>query len=121
MKTLFTFFYPVLEALNKGSLIRRVIAVLFGLIGFVILFGAFYIFFNWVEDIQDFWSVLIMILFLLTSYIVFQAWFYRAKEIFLLEDSRFTVIPIVSNLFRVVGETIFIFSIFSGIGGVILI
>lgn len=118
---IFTFFYPVIDSLSKGSLIKKVMAFLFGLIGVVSFIGGVYFFFKTISYVPDFWSVVLLFLFVFSSFISLQIWFYRAKEINNLEDSEFTVIPIFSNLFRALGENYAVFIITIGIGGTLML
>lgn len=120
-KNIFTFFYPIIDSLNKGSLIRNVMAFLFRLIGIVGFIGGIYFFFKTISYAPDFWFVLLLFLFAAASFISLQIWFYRAKAIINLEDSEFTVIPIFSNLFRAIGENYALFLITVGIGGTLML
>ncbi len=114
---IFTFFYPVIESLSKGSLIKKVMSFLFGFIGVLIFVGGIYFFFKTISYVPDFWSGALLFFMLFASILSLQIWFYRAKTILDLEDSEFTVIPIFSNLFRAVGENYAVFLIAIGIGG----
>ncbi len=120
-KNIFTFFYPIIDSLNKGSLIRNVMAFLFRLIGVVSFVGGVYFFFRTISYAPDFWFVLLLFLFASASFISLQIWFYRAKAILNLEDSEFTVIPIFSNFFRAIGENYALFSITVGVGGTLML
>jgi len=120
-KNIFNFFYPIIDSLNKGSLIRKVMAFLFRLIGVVSFIGGIYFFFKTISYAPDFWFVLLLFLFAAASFISLQIWFYRAKAILNLEDSEFTVIPIFSNLFRAIGENYALFLITVGIGGTLML
>jgi hypothetical protein len=118
---IFTFFYPVIESLSKGSLIKRVMFFLFSLIGVLSFVGGGYFFFKSISYVPDFWSAVLLFLFFLSSFLSLQVWFYRAKAIMNLEDSEFTVIPIFSNLFRALGENYALFLITVGLGGTLML
>lgn len=120
-KNIITFFYPVIESLSKGSLIKKVMSFLFSLIGVISFVGGVYFFFKTISYVPDFWSVVLLLLFLVSSFISLQIWFYRARKIKNLEDSEFTVIPIFSNLFRAFGENYAVFLITIGIGGTLML
>ncbi len=118
---IFTFFYPVIESLSKGSLIKKVMSFLFYLIGVLSFLGGVYFFFKTISYVPDFWSVILLLLFVSSSFLSLQIWFYRAKAIRDLEDSEFTVIPIFSNLFRAIGENYAVFLITIGLGGTLML
>ena len=118
---IFTFIYPVIDSLSKGSLIKKVMAFLFGLIGVLSFVVGVYFFFKTISYAPDFWFVVLLFLFLLSSFISLQIWFYRAKAIMNLEDSDFIVIPIFSNLFRAIGENYAVFLITIGVGGTLML
>lgn len=120
-KNIFNFFYPILDSLNRGSLIRGVMAFLFRLIGVVSFVGGVYFFFKTISYAPDFWFVLLLFLFAAASFISLQIWFYRANVILKSEDSEFTAIPIFSNLFRAIGENYALFLITVGIGGTFML
>jgi len=120
-QNIFTFFYPIIDSLNKGSLIRNVMVFLFRLIGVVTFIAGIYFFFKTISDAPDFWFVLLLLLLAAASFISLQIWFYRAKAILNLENSEFTVIPIFSNLFRAIGENFALFLITVGIGGTLML
>ncbi len=114
---MFTFFYPVIESLSKGSLIKKVMSFLFRLIGVLSFVGGVFLFFKTISYAPDFWFVVLLLSFLVSSFISLQIWFYRAKAIMNLEDSDFMVIPIFSNFFRAIGENYAVFLIAIGVGG----
>jgi len=116
-KNILTFFYPIIDSLSKGSLIRKVMSFLFGLLGVLSFIGGIYLFFKSISYAPDFWSVVFLLLLLISSFFTFQIWFYRANVVLNLSDSDFTVIPIFAQLFRAVGETYATFIISIGLGG----
>ena len=83
--------------------------------------GGVYFFFKTISYVPDFWSVVLLLLFVCASFLSLQIWFYRAKEIKNLEESEFTVIPIFSNLFRALGENYAVFIITIGMGGTLML
>jgi len=118
---IFTFLYPLLESLSKGSLIRKVMVFLFRLIGVLTLIGGVYLFINAIGHAPDFWFVVLLILVLIASLISIQIWFYRAGAISKLDDSDFTVIPIFSHVFRAFGETYALYTLIISIGGMLIL
>ena len=120
-KNILTFFYPVLDSLSKGSLIKKIMYFLFNLIGALSFIYGLYFFFKTISYVPDFWTVVLLLLFVFSSFLSLQIWFYRAKAISELEDSQFTVIPIFSHLFRAIGEIYAVFLITIGIGGTLML
>lgn len=116
----FFFMNPVLDSLNKGTLIRAIMAALFRMIGILIFVGIVYLFFSTISNAPDFWFVLLLLMVLAASFLIAQAWFYHAKAIVNFEDSDYSVIPIVSNLFRAISETYAIFATTVAIGGTLM-
>jgi hypothetical protein len=110
----------ILDSLNKGTLIRGIMAALFRIIGILIFVGVVYLFFSTISNAPDFWFVLLLLFVLSASFLIAQAWFYHAKKIINFEDSDYSVIPIVSNLFRALGETYAIFATAVGVGGILM-
>lgn len=116
----FFFMNAMLDLLNKGSLIRGIMAALFRLIGILIFIGVVYLFFDGIAHWPDFFYGILMLLVLASSFLIAQAWFYHAKKIVSFEDSDYSVIPIVSNLFRALGETYAIFATAVAVGGMLM-
>ena len=116
----FFFMNSILDSLNKGSLIRGIMAGLFRLIGILIFVGIVYLFFNGIAHWPDFFFGLLMLLILASSFFIAQVWFYHAKKILNFEDSDYSVIPIVSHFFRAFGETYAIFATAVAIGGMLM-
>lgn len=111
----FFFMNSILDSLNKGSLIRGIMAGLFRIIGTLIFVGIVYLFFSTISNAPDFWFVLLLLFVLAASFLIAQTWFYHAKAIVGFEDTDYSVIPIVSNLLRALGETYAIFA--TAVGG----
>lgn len=116
----FFFMNSILDSLNKGSLIRGIMAALFRLIGILVFIGVVYLFFSTISNAPDFWFVLLLLFVLAASFLIAQAWFYHAKVIVGFEDTDYSVIPIVSNLFRAIGETYAIFATAVGVGATLM-
>ena len=116
----FFFMNSILDSLNKGSLIRGIMAALFRIIGILIFVGIVYLFFSTISNAPDFWFVLLLLMVLAASFLIAQAWFYHANAIMGFEDTDYSVIPIVSNLFRALGETYAIFATSVGVGATLM-
>ncbi len=116
----FFFMNSILDSLNKGSLIRGIMAALFRLIGILVFVGVVYLFFDDIAHWPDFFFGLLMLLVLAASFLIVQAWFYHARAIVNFEDSDYSVIPIVSHLSRALGETYAIFATAVGVGGTLM-
>lgn len=116
----FFFMDSILDSLNKGSLIRGIMAALFRIIGILIFVGIVYLFFSTISNAPDFWFVLLLLLVLAASFLIAWTWFYHAKNIIDFEDSDYSAIPIVSNIFRALGETYAIFATAVAIGGTLM-
>jgi hypothetical protein len=112
------FFYPVLKALKDGRVIRRVVvlalqivavlAVLGGLLALVLALG--------LSGGFSVAGLLIAIFTLIGALCAAQVFWYRAGTVRDLEEGDFTVIPVVSILFRMFGETSLAVGIASSIG-----
>lgn len=114
------FMNPILDSLNKGGIIRDIMAFLFRLIGVLIIGGIVYFFFKTISNVPDLWSFLLLLLVLGASFIAGQSWFYHAKEILGYADSNYSAIPIVAHLFRALGETYAIFASAIAVGGILM-
>jgi hypothetical protein len=120
-KKYFTLIYPLLDSLSKGALIRNIMGALFRILGIVFFLGGIVFFFKAVSFTPDFWFFILYLLLLCSSFISMQIWFYRAKVIFSLPDSDFTVIPVFSQLFRAIGENYALFLVTLGAGGILVL
>ncbi len=117
------FFYPVLNALNDGTIIRgavevclRILAILTIPIGAFALIGILKLSFQLPTE-GTIGGLLFAAAFAVTLACVSQIYWYRADSIRDLGDSPFTVIPVVSVLFRAVGEVQATFCAAIGVGG----
>jgi hypothetical protein len=105
------FYYPVLRSLSDGSVIRRLVvwalkfgAILWLLGGVVALIGILRLALQ-LPLAGTVGGVLLGLILLATTVCIAQVYWYRAGSVAELEGSAFTVIPIVSILFRTAGET----------------
>ncbi len=120
-----TFFYPVLDALSDGRIIRTLVALvlrilgvltaLAGIVGVVLLLKT--AFGGQATTETTLGAVLLCLLLLAGTAANTQICFYRSRSVSQLGDSQFTVIPIVSLLFRWAGETYAVWLVTFGIGG----
>lgn len=119
------FFYPILEALSEGRIIRKSVALMLRLLGVLVLIGglvpgvlalgmAF-------QDEVPFSLVLgslLMAVFLLAGAVcVAQILFYRARSVEQVPDGPYTVVPILALLLRMIGETWAVGLLAAGLGG----
>jgi len=116
---------PVLKALDEGRVIRswaatalRVVAVLAVIGGLV---GAYHALKGLSESGQTGAGVLLALIIVVAIAMLAQILFYRAGVVAALPDSRFTVIPIFSQLLRCVGEIYASFAAVFGVGGMIFL
>jgi len=121
------FFYPVLNALNDGKLIRslvgvalRILAALWILAGIYLLIEMLKIAFR-LENEGTIGGLLFAVIFVGTVLSVAQIFWYRAGSVDDLRDSPFTVIPIVSILLRTLGESYATLGAAIGVGGCLFI
>lgn len=112
--------YPVLDELEHGRIIRTVVAVLLRIAAvFVVIgtVGAMIVLIR-LSSTLEIPFVIIMVLMLLGAAIAIgQILLHRAGAISQLGDSPFTVIPIVSVLFRAAGEVYAMLVVSVGVGG----
>jgi hypothetical protein len=121
------FFYPVLQALNDGKIIRKsvaaglqVLAVLSVLGGAYLLIEILKIAFQLPNE-GTIGGLLFAIIFLAAILAIGQVFWYRANSVRELGESPFTVIPIVSILFRMIGEVYATLGLSVGVGGCLFI
>jgi hypothetical protein len=99
------FFYPVLKALNDGVVIRRVViialqvvavlAALGGVLGVVLVL---------IGGSPGVGAIIASLFMLVGALCAAQVFWYRSGSVRNLEEGGFTVIPVVSILFRMIGE-----------------
>ena len=107
------FFYPVLDALSDGRVIRRVVqgilkvsAWLMALMGILAVIGILKESFRAQESLPTVGGILFAIIVVASIACVFQIYYYRSRSIGELGQSEYTVIPIVSILCRLTGEVL---------------
>lgn len=116
---------PVLKALDEGRVIRswaatalRVVAVLAAVGGLV---GAYRALKGLSESGQTGAGVLLALLIVVAVAMLAQILWYRAGIVAGLPSSKFTVIPIFSQLLRCLGEIYASFAVVFGVGGMIFL
>ena len=122
------FFQLVLKALDDGKVIRTSIAIALRILGVVAALGGLYLL---VEMLKTSFrlpttegtigGIVFSIIFVVAIISSMQIFFYRANSVKELGDSPFTVIPIVSILFRATGELYATFGTALGIGGCLFV
>jgi hypothetical protein len=125
---LIQFFRPVLQALDKGHVIRtavvlalRILGVLTVLAGIYLLVEILRISFRFEQTQGTIGGLVFAIIFVAAVAALFQTFFYRAESIRDLGESPFTVIPIFSILLRLLGEVYATLGVAVGVGGCLLI
>ena len=132
---MFAFLEPFFRTLNDGKILRltaawvlRVIAVLLALTG--LLVAVFFIRFGIRSDENSlgvhaagllFGSLLFALIGLAWGYLQAGILFFRARSIDQLEDSQFTVLSILSLMFRLIGEQLFVTYSLLGVGGCLFV
>jgi zinc-ribbon domain len=121
------FFYPVLQALGDGKIIRKSVSVVLQVLAFLSLLSGAYLLvqilklaFQLPTD-GTVGGLLFAIVFLAMILAIAQVFWYRARSVRELADSPFTVIPIVSILFRTIGEVYATLGISMAVGGCLFI
>jgi hypothetical protein len=119
------FFYPVLDALSDGRLMRKVVAAALRVLGVVFAEGGLvlvieilkYSFRPDTTTETTFGGLLFSIVLVTAFACVVEIHFYRARSVGQLGATTFTVIPIVSILCRLAGEVYATLLVGVGIGG----
>ena len=121
------FFYPVLQALGDGKIIRKSVALVLQILGILSLLAGAYLLvqilklaFQLPTD-GTVGGLLFAIVFLGMILAIAQIFWYRARSVRQLGDSPFTVIPIVSILFRTIGEVYATLGLSIAVGGCLFI
>jgi len=116
---------PALKALEDGRLIRswvatalRVCAILAVVAGLV---GAYRVLKALSQSGQTGGGLLLALLMVVAVIMIAQILFYRAGAVGSLGDSRFTVIPIASQMLRSVGEIYAACAVVFGVGGMLFL
>lgn len=127
--SLLTFYYPVLNALSRGPVIRKAVAIglriVGGLIALAGLFGIItllkFILQPGVPPEATLGGLLLAGLITVALLCVVQICFYRARAIDTLPNSDYTVIPIISITLRAIGEILGTLGLATAIGGFLVI
>ncbi len=121
---IFTFFFPVLDALERGVVIRTAVAVVVRVAGVLMMLGGLVTTvlvgkyaFQAGDDAVTFAGLLVALIVFVGLLCVSQVYFYRAAAISRLPDSPFTVMPVVSILLRLAGEVYALLCVIGGVGG----
>lgn len=122
------FFYPVLDVLSDGRVIRKTVVWVLRILALLIVLGGLYVFINVLKlSFQvpsagaTIGGLLLGLIFLAAVVCVAQILLYRSGKVDELTDVTFTVIPIVSILFRAVGEIYATLGAAVGVGGCLFI
>ena len=121
------FFYPVLDALSEGKVIRKFVAIALRVLGVLALVAGAYLLieiFKMAFQLPTEGTIgglLFAVIFAGTIVAVAQIHWYRANSVVGLGDSPFTLIPIVSVLLRLAGEVYATLAVSIGVGGCLVI
>jgi hypothetical protein len=114
----------VLGALAQGMVIRSSIAVVMQVAAVLILLGGLLaviqvlkISFQFPSATATIGGLLVAVLLAAASFAVAQIYLFRAQSVHELEDSPFTIIPILSILFRTAGEAYAVGALAVGVAG----
>jgi hypothetical protein len=118
------FLYPTLDALSDGRIIRRSVAALLRVEGVLNLLFALVAFIAILKESfraegmsTTIGGLVFAVVFAAAIVCVGQIQFYRANSVDALGETTFTVIPIVSILFRLIGECYAVLALALGAGG----
>lgn len=121
------FYYPVLRALSNGQVIQKLVIWALKILSILVCIGALGGFIlilkgaTQMPGAATLGGVLFAIIFLATMACVAQVYWYRAASVEQLGESPFTVIPIVSILFRMGGEIYATLGVGLGVGAALAI
>jgi uncharacterized membrane protein (DUF485 family) len=114
----------VLGALAQGTVIRNAIAVVMRVAAVLILLGGLLaviqilkVSFQIPSATATIGGLLVAVLLAVAAFAVAQIYLFRAQSVHDLEDSPFTIIPILSILFRAAGEAYAVGALALGVGG----
>ena len=114
----------VLGALAEGSVIRKAIAVIMRLAAVLILLGGLLaliqilkVSFQLQSAAATIGGLFVAVLVAAAAFAIAQIYLYRAQSVHELEDSPFTIIPILSIMFRTTGEAYAVGALALGVGG----
>jgi hypothetical protein len=120
-------FRRVLEALDKGNVIRTAVVLALRILGILSVLAGIFV---TVELLRAAFTLnaqgivgglLFALVILAASAALLETYFYRAASVGALGESAFTVMPIVSMLFRLAGEAYAIVGVAAGVGGCLFI
>lgn len=119
------FFYPVLDALSDGRVIRKSVALAVRILGVVLALGGLvlvidilkYSFRSDMSTEATLGGMLFSIVLLAAFACVVEIHFYRARSIGAVGETAYTAIPVVSILCRLAGEVYATLLVGIGIGG----
>ncbi|MCC6860902.1 MAG: hypothetical protein IT158_20205 [Bryobacterales bacterium] len=127
------FFHPVLNALTDGNIIRDLVAWALRILGLLVLAGGLIAVFAVLRFALPFagegpegmatvaGGLLLAVILLVAVIAITQIHFYRAAGIASLRHSAYTVLPIISILFRAAGEIYATLGLAVGIGGCVFV
>jgi hypothetical protein len=114
----------VLRALSEGRVIRSSIAIVLQVAAVVVLLGSLLaliqilkLSFQFPSAAATVGGLVVAICLAVAVFAISQIYLFRAQSIRELEDSPFTVVPILSILFRTTGETYAVLALAVGVGG----
>ena len=114
----------VLQALSEGRVIRSSIAIVMQVVAALILLGGLLaliqilkLSFSLSSATATVGGLVVAICVAAAVFAIAQIYLFRAQSVRELEDSPFTVVPILSILFRAVGETYAVLALALGVGG----
>jgi hypothetical protein len=124
-----TFYYPVLNALSRGPIIRKAVAIGLRVIGVLIALGGLagiitllkLILTPNVPSEATLGGLLLAGLITIALLCVVQICFYRARAIDALPNSDYTVVPIGSITLRAIGEIVGTLGLATAVGGSVAI
>jgi hypothetical protein len=116
----------MLRALSEGTVIRTSIAIVLQVVAVLVLLGGLLaliqilkLSFSLSSAVATVGGLVVAIFLGGAVFAVSQIYLFRAQSIRELEDSPFTVVPILSILFRTAGETYAVLALALGVGGCI--
>ena len=114
----------VLRALSEGRVIRSSIAIVLQVAAVLVVLGSLLallqilkLSFQFPSATATVGGIVVAICLAAAVFAIFQIYLFRAQSIRELEDSPFTVVPILSILFRAAGETYAALALAVGVGG----
>ncbi len=116
----------VLKALSEGRIIRSSIAIVMQVVAVLILLGGLLaliqilkLAFSLSSATATVGGLVVAVCVAAAVFAIAQIYLFRAQSVRELEDSPFTVVPILSILFRAAGETYAVLALALGVGGCI--